>query len=592
MSDVTNETTEVIERDPSIDVLNAMKVVQMPAAADNNTETYTQDGMPEKETSKAVEQAPAEVGNNASEHKSAITRAMEAKKHQQTGLWTDQKAAAEEAAPKRPAYDSDEAREEFAERLDGLDSGAIKASKVVVIKQPTNQTEYSKMLSEVEETVIDSNGNAVVPEGAEYIIAKTPEVIAEIERRKERDANQMIDAAGDSDYEGQPLTDVSVARQGYKDSVVKILIDKTNMGANITFDDEEKKIIERSNVIQLCEVEDMDLKVIEVDRPDDAVPFMQMVEARQLSVSKVPMAFPMSGFKAQMCGLSWGEYADITLDTDSEDATDYLSFDKLYKRYSTVYNNMKNVSVGPFKNFDEFLHKFAHDDLDLAIYGLVIATQPERDTLNMSCTKPSCKRSFVYTYSPRGVIDFDTAPVTMLEAIDAITDAGPDERLKLFNNSRVNKFKRILLPCSQYVVDIGAASAWDYLYQILPVIQEYSKIEDQMSDTDPRKTIPTMLFGVRNIFVPSTSGGYIRASKGKDVADVLLSLPTQDAMTIDAAVKAYRRQFTVGFSLKNIECPHCHTKTPRIPIDIDTLVFQIRLRQLSTRAVVKNFPDF
>lgn len=583
-----NQNVQGIERDTSLDVLNAMRLVQgQNKSEDTNEET---EKVVNIEDARNVEEKPVETREE--KHTSALDRAIAAKKKSVSGLTTDYDAAMLESGPKRPAYDSDEAREEFAERLSGLDAGAVNASKVVVIKNPTNQTEYSQMLAEVEETFIDEDGNVIVPEGAEYIIAKTPEVIAEIERRKERDAAGRTDAEGESEYEGMPLSDVDAARQEYKNTVVKILIDKTGMGANFTFDDEENKIIEKADIIQLCEVEDEDLHVVEVERPDDSTPFMQLVEARQLSTSKVPMAFPASGFKAEMHGLSWGEYADITLDTESEDAKDYLSFDKLYKRYSTVYNSMKNISVGPFADFEDFLHKFAHDDLDLAIYGLLIATQPELDMLNMSCTKPSCKRSFTYSYSPRGVIDFDTAPLAMLEMIEKIDNATPDERLKLFKNSRVNKFKRIRLEQSGYLVDIGAASAWDYLYQILPIVQKYAEIESEMSDTDPRKSIPAMLFGVRNIWIPTGKGGHYRASTGSDIADVLLSLPSKDAMVVEAAVTAYRRQYTAGFSLKGIECPHCHTKTPKIPIDVDTLVFQIRLRQISTRATVKNFPDF
>lgn len=580
--DEMNARDVSVERDETLDVLGAMQLTPIAAASTDTTETEEV-----QEEAPPVTTAPPKK-----EKVRAIDKAIAAKRQSTSGLFTDQKAAAEESAPKRPVYDSDEAREEFEETLGDIDDSASKAQKVVVVKKFTNPSEYAAMLAEIDAVVLDSDGNAIVPEGAQYIIARTPEIEAEIERRKERDASGKTDAKGDSEYEGQPLADVDAARKEYKDSIVRILIDKTGMGMNITFDDEDKKAIERANVIQLCEVEDMDLKVIEVDRPDDTIPFMQAVEARQLSVSKVPMTFPSSGFKADMCGLSYGEFSDIALDTDAEDAADFLSYDKLYKRYSVIYNNMKNVSVGPFKDFDDFLHSFAHDDLDLALYGLVIATQPERDTLNMSCTKPGCKKSFLYTYSPRSVIDFDTAPVAMLEAIDKISAAAPDERLTLYKNSRVKKFKRIRLPISNYLVDIGAASAWDYLYHILPVVQEYAAIEEDMSDTDPRRSIPQILFGVRAIYIPSKFGGHIPAVKGRDIADVILKLPTTDAMVLEAAVFAYRRQFSVGFSLKKIECPHCHTQTQAIAIDIGTLVFQIRLRQLSTRTAVKNFPDF
>lgn len=521
---------------------------------------------------------------------SAIDRAIAAKKREQSGMLDDEKAAAEESQPIRPSYDSDEARKDFSDKIEELEEDDKKASSVVAIRRPNNPGEYAKMISEIDAVTFDRDGQAIVPEGAEFIVAKTPEVIEEMERIKAREAANTDET--DNVVEEGPV-DITTAKQEYKNNIVQILIDKTGMGANIHFDDEESKAIEVADVIRLCEVEDQDLRVVDVERmEDDGTPFMQAIEARQLSVSKVPMTFPGSGFKAQMTGLSWGEYADITLDTDSDDAEDFLNFDKLYRRYSTIYNNMKNISVGPFKDFDDFLHKFAHDDSPLAVYGLVLATQPDIDSLYMNCTTAGCKKRFLYKYEPRGVIDLDTASVEMLEALDRISEAGPDLRYELFKNSRVNKFRRIKLPVSGYLVDIGLASAWDYLYQILPIVQEYAAIEDTMSDTDPRKRIPAMLFGVRNIFIPLKTGGHARASKARDVADAILSLPSQDAAILEAAVRAYRGQYQVGFSLKNIECPYCHTKTEAIPIDIDVLVFQIQLRQLNTRVAVKNFPIF
>lgn len=519
---------------------------------------------------------------------SAIDQAIAEKRSTTAGFVDDVEASKAEQAPIRPSYDSDEAREEFSSKMDEMEHDVDKAKKVVVIRQPTNPAEYAQMITEVDAVVIGDDGGAIVPEDAIYIIPKTPEVIARMEELKKQQESGEDVAEQTSD-----IQEVEDAQQKYKDTVVRILIDKTGMGANIHFDNEESKAIEVADVIQLCEVEDQDLRIIDVERPeDDGTPFMQAVESHQLSVSKVPMTFPGSGFKAQMCGLSWGEYADITLDTDTETADDYLNFDKLYKRYSTIYNNMKNVSVGPFESFEDFLRNFAHDDSPLALYGLLLATQPEVDSLYMNCQKSGCKKRFLYKYSPRGVIDLETASNEMLSALESITESTPDNRMTLFKNSRVNKRKRIKLGVSEYLVDIGLASAYDYLYQILPIVQEYSAIEDTMSDTDPRKSIPAMLLGVRAVYIPSKNGSYIATRNAHDIADAILSLPTQDAVVLEAAVQAYRGQFQVGFSLKNIECPYCHNKTKRVPIDVDTLVFQIRLRQINTHVTVKNFPTF
>lgn len=576
---------ENVTRDQTLDIVSALRSTTVPEPE------VTDDAQVENQNATAPEPTVAQNAETKAPKVSALDKALAARAHEERGLKDDPDLVAEETAFKRPAWDTDEDREAVQDKVSDITEDARKASAVLVIRRPDNQLEYVEMLNEVSMVTFGDDGIAIVPEGAKYIVAKTPELmerVAEINAKKEASEEGITEDESTGRYES-----VDDAKREYKNTIVRILIDKTGMGANISFDDEDEKAIEVADVIQLCEVEDQDLRVIDIERPTDGTTFMQAIDAQQLSLSKAPMSFPASGFKAQMTGLSWGEYADITLDPEDDTIeSDYLNFDKLYKRYSTIYNNMKNVSVGPFNDFEDFLHKFAYIDTDLALYGLLIATQPETDSLYLHCTEPSCRKRFVYKYSPRSVIDLNTASVTMLDALDKISDAAPDERLALFNNSRVNKFKRIKLNESGFIVDIGEASVWDYLYQILPILRDYASIEDTMPDTDPRRSIADMLYGVRNIYVPTKTGGWAKASKAADIADVMLALPAGDAGVLNAAVNAYRSQYAVGFSLKNIQCPYCHTKTAGIPISVDQLVFQIRLRQINTQVTVKNFPAF
>ena len=174
-----------------------------------------------------------------------------------------------------------------------------------------------------------------------------------------------------------------------KETLVHILIDKTGLGQNIEFDPDEKEKLAESTLIHLVEVEDKELKMVEFQKPDPNVPFMKAVQAYQLSVSKVPMTFPASGFKAEMTGLTFGEFADIALDP-GDNSSDYIDYDKMRRRMYVVYTHMVNVSIGDFKSFEEFLSKFAYADMQLAIYGLVIATQPEMDELQFNCKQNGC----------------------------------------------------------------------------------------------------------------------------------------------------------------------------------------------------------
>jgi hypothetical protein len=614
MSDFENTS-----KDDSFDVLEALRGTEVETSA----EVVEPVAEPEATIKGTVtDREPAEARSNArpmpskselepkpnkkekkeeKKHVSNLDKAIAAKKNQQIGIVDDEKLAADEAAGKRPAWDSDESRQEFEETLTDMDIDTKRAKSVVVIREVKSHDDYIQMLNEVTAVTFAPDGTAIVPEGAQFIIPKTQKVVEAMNKlhEEEKAAEENKDKKDASNASAESPSEVEDTRQAYKNNVVRIIIDKTGLGANINFDDEENKIIERANVIELHEVEAQELRTINIEKIDNTIPFMQAVSALQPSMAKAPMTFPNSGFKASMSGLSWGQYADIALDPEynpDEGTTDILNFDKLYKRYSIIYNNMVDISVGPFKDFEDFLKKFAYDDTQMALYGLLIASQPDRDTLYLNCMNPKCRKRFVYSYSPREIINISDGSVEMLDLIDKISNASPDERLTLFENSRVSKIRRIELGRTKYLVDIGAASAWDYLYQVLPIEKEVADSAKNypngvIPDTEPMASMPAILSGIRSIYVP-TQSGWAQASKARDMVDIIMSLPPEDASVLDSAILAYRAQYIFTYSLKHIECSHCHTKSADIQIDPATLVFQTRAHQINTQRTVKNFPNF
>lgn len=537
---------------------------------------------------------PAQVEPIKTEHKSPLDLAIERQKTAQKGIIVD--SANEEVGPVqlRPNTDTDAFREGFANEISEQEDLIKKAQLIYATRPPQNEGEYAEMITEICGVTVDDDGIIHVPEGAKYIIPKNPEIVAQVEARKAAmesgEVPQNEEETENVSSEGNTEDGEKTARREKKDQLVKILIDKTGLGANFKFDEEETKAIQTSSMIHLVEVESRELEAVEIERPDDGTPFMQTVDAYKLSVSKAPMTFPASGFKADMTGLSWGEFSDITLDI-SDDSDDYINFDKIYKKLSVIYNNMKNISIGAFKSFEDFLKHFAYVDVQLATYGLLISTQPEEDTITLVCNKPSCKQRFNFKYVPRSIINFNSANTEMLEQIDKINTVAPEERLRLAKSSRVNKFTRIKLPASGYLVDLGFASCYDYLYGILSLIKKYT--DNEIPQDDTRWELTGMLQGVRGIYMPQKNGTYLAARKPENIIDVLnTSIPPEDIIILNSAYEHYINQYYIEFSLKGVECPHCHTKTESIAITPDELVFLIHQRQRATPVTFDNFRDF
>lgn len=524
------------------------------------------------------------------EDESPLDKAIRTK---QTGIIVsndDLEAGKRELDPKKPARMSEERDEEFNQKVTEMGNLNEKAKAIKVVNRPTDGVEMANLIDELDSVQIGDDGKAIVPEGSHYIRPRT-------EDDGEVGSEQSLQLEN-SEVSGDIVTDTELtdeerikAKREHRSNIVKVLVDKTGLGANIEFDEDETKVIKESQEIHLVEVEEQSLKFIDVARPDDPnESFIDSIDKYQLSVSKTKMSFPGSGFIGSMCGLSYGEFADIALDT-SDESDDYLNFDKMYKKMSVIYNKLVNPTCGKFTDFVDFLKKFAYLDLPFATYGLLISTQPELDTIGLRCRKDSCKKSFNHKYQTRGLIDFETANTKYLERLEQLNTCAPEDYLEMSEKSPVRTFRRYELPQCKYVVDIGLASCYDYLYGILDVLKSYQE-DPSITEDDTRLMFCAMLQAIRAVSVPTATGVYKRYTDPRQIIELLASsVPPQDVKVLYSLYGFYTAQFEIGFSLKNIKCPHCGTITRSIQLTPDELVFQIHQLTLSTPVMLSNFLD-
>ena len=533
-----------------------------------------------------MEEAPIEE-KEPEEHLTELQKAMRAKQNGGGGMEVDPALQVEEPRVLRNIHDTDENRQAFTDTFAEQEEMIAKAKKVVLFNRPENEIQRAQMMDELTATIIDQNGNAIVPPDAKYLMARTPEVEEQIRRIKEKEA------AGESTDGELRYDDLDVfVKQANKDKIVKILIDKTGLGVNITFDDEEKKVIEESNIIHLIEVEDQELQTVPFEYADTTKPFIQTIDTYQLSVSKAPMTFPASGFKADVTGMSIGELIDVTLDV-SDESDDYLNFEKINRRLSVIYNKLINISIGKFQSYEDFLKKFAYVDVEPAIYGLLIATEPEMDEIQLKCNGKDCEKRFTHKYSTRSLIDFKSANTYYLKRIDEINSIPPEDRLKYAINSPVRKGKRIKLPQSGYIVDLIMINCYNYLYGLLPYINELSAQGEENPDNEKKWAIVPMLNVVGAISIKQRNGQTVRFTDMSQIVDILTgTLPPSDMKILQSVYKRYLAQFYVGYSIKNVRCPHCGRVTEAISLTPDELVFQITQRQEDTLMMFDNFQDF
>lgn len=393
------------------------------------------------------------------------------------------------------------------------------------------------------------------------------------------------DELPDLDSEGKPIPKEEVKKENpeeeaQKKEIVQILIDKTGFGHDQLFSPDELEKISMASEIRLVEVEEAELKTANVKM--SPISFVDAAKEYQLAGAKTPVSFPASHFKAQMAGLSFGEMGDIAVNPEN------MSTDLLHKKLSVIYNKMKNASV-EFADFEDFLKHFAYTDIELAVFGIAVSTLPEAEQVPLNCHNPECKKTFYHSFSPRSLIKFDKMDKGFLEEIKKVVDCPESEAKEFFENSLVNRRKRIRLPESGFVLEIGMASAYEWLYDIMD-----NMLGDKFRNEHPDDLNGligmnvSMIAMVRKVFVPNAEGGYDEYNKCEDIINALYYIKPHEIKLLTSILNKFLTTFMVSFELRDIECPHCHQHTDVVPVDLNDLLFFKFQRQLSSSVNIDN----
>lgn len=537
---------------------------------------------------------------------SPLAAELNRKKNEQLGATVTRKEM--EDGKERTVFENpmaDERRERMKATMDESEMLLKQRAAIIPLKQFESSTEYSQMVHEIslvrfDETgkayfdyEKDSNGNNVIPKFIRLRTENDPPYSKEndylVMNRDAENARRIADGK-EPIPDSVPLTakvediEHKDEEEDTKSKTINLIIDKTGLGTDFILSEDERKKMAEANEIRLTQVEVLDIASITTEKPERDS-FTGKINTYQLSGSKTTISFPASGFKADMTGLTYGEIADISLSMDA------VNVDKYYKRLAIIYNKMKNISNGPFDSFEDFLKNFAYTDISLAVYGLFVATFPEVQTISLRCGRNSCNKTFDWDYATRSILRLDKSDEVLLDKMAQLASADPNEYEDIYKKAAVRNSKFIKLPYSGYIVELGIASAYEFLYNFIPVIDDETFKQAFGNDiNDVYKNNMLLLTTVLSVRIPKNDNpnSYILCEGYKDIVDAIYSISPEEIKIIATMSNKIQTQYQVNYSFGDVKCPHCGNVTKDLDLTIDDLVFQTYQRLISTEIDLTN----
>ena len=373
------------------------------------------------------------------------------------------------------------------------------------------------------------------------------------------------------------------------DKLVNVLIDKTGYGVSeINFTEEEKKKLETATTIRVTEVENIDLDSIVFEAPDKTfVENMSEGEENSFGASSVPLV--ASRYRVKMKGLGYGQLGDLMINQQAP------TFEQYHKQYSIIYNSIASTSIGKFESFEDFLKNTAMIDIEMMLYGLVLATYPEVDSVGIRCGE--CNNTYEQKYFVREILDLKHANTKYLNKLNELMDCEPSKFVEYHNESPIFKRKMIRLPHSGNLIEFGLASAYDYLYQILHNVLDPNFAEKYADDVNGMMQLNIMFLNmIRAVGVKTGTNKdgkpvYTKYDTFDDIIQVLYRLPPEDLQIMTSVLNQYTEAYTVNFSLRQSKCPKCGRVQEYTPMPIDRILFFKFQLLMSTDVEVTNMLD-
>lgn len=393
---------------------------------------------------------------------------------------------------------------------------------------------------------------------------------------------------------------------------LKIIIDKTNV-SDVSWSEEEISKIKKSRTLELNIVEGSDLSFGTIeDVPDNAIDAILNTYQRKTNDIMAPL--PASKYRATFCGLTYPEVIDLS------SANEINSLDGERKKWSIVYDHMRNMSIGPWQEyvlyidpatnkevridindeipsnvpdenvhhvtkFEDFLRKTSYMDLEFCLWKILCATAMDKEIISIDCHTDigngrECGNTYDWIYSPNDLLLIDSVNPGVLKEMEETSNTNSmEEAIKNYATSPVASTSYVDLHSSGFKVVYGHISAYEYLEFIYPKLKEMESSEDP--DIISKSMEYALLVTVKSVLIPNNNGSYTRIKGVDNLIKVINTLDEIDFETLTQINTMMTEPYQFRFAMRDIVCPKCKNRS-MIPINSMSRLLFIVARSLSS----------
>lgn len=221
----------------------------------------------------------------------------------------------------------------------------------------------------------------------------------------------------------------------------------------------EEKII-RARSIKLVEVEDVNLKVLNIKRRVPGMSKKSMLSKLNLPMARESFPMPALGDYVTFRGAQIQNIATNSV-SDSDSPIDLLDRNTAFIYMHIVGGKTftkKDENDEVILSVDEFMDLFKYDDIDMALYTIYIASGKNINKTKLKCVHDNCKKEFDYEYNIRRLLDMENVSEQYKKKIDDILLNYQNQEYVIDMVSQAVGCKRVVSPHTGNIYDLASPS--------------------------------------------------------------------------------------------------------------------------------------